>query len=155
MGFAHAERLCGEERASTARRLMKALVIGASGHLGAHLVRVLQKEGQRVRAFVRPTSDLRGLQGIDMEIARGSLAEPATLAAAVRGCDEVYHLAAPTDRQPDAQTSIVDGTRNVLEACRNGRCGAPRLHKLDRHGWILVESGRHPRRSDESANRRD
>ena len=55
---------------------MKALVIGASGHLGAHLVRVLRKEGHRVRAFVRPTSDLRGFQGIDLDIVRGSLAEP-------------------------------------------------------------------------------
>ncbi len=33
----------------------------------------------------------------------------------------MYHLAAPTDRQPDAHASIVGGTRNVLEACRNGR----------------------------------
>ena len=33
----------------------------------------------------------------------------------------MYHLAAPTDRQPDAHSSIVGGTRNVLEACRNGR----------------------------------
>ncbi len=100
---------------------MKALVIGASGHLGAHLTRVLQNEGHSVRAFVRPTSDLRGLQGIDLDVFRGTLAEPAALAAAVEGCDEVYHLAAPTERQPGAQTSIVGGTRNVLEACRNGR----------------------------------
>src|SRR5205823_1808657 len=42
---------------------MKALVIGASGHLGAHLTRALLHDGQQVRALVRPGSDTRGLAG--------------------------------------------------------------------------------------------
>jgi dihydroflavonol-4-reductase len=94
-----------------------ALVIGASGHLGAHLVRLLQREGHRVRALVRPSSDLRGLAGLDAEVIRGDVLDGGGVTAAMRGCDEVYHLAAPTGREPDTGRIVVDGTRNVLGAC--------------------------------------
>src|SRR5262249_30936744 len=104
---------------------MVALVIGASGHLGAHLVRLLLKEGHRVRAFVRPTSDLRGLRGADVEIIRGNVVDARTLPPAIDGCDEVYHLASPTNRQADMGSSILDGTRNVLQAVQQG--GVKRL----------------------------
>ena len=104
---------------------MTALVIGASGHLGAHLVPLLTREGKRVRALVRHSSDLRGLAGADAEIVRGDVLDPGTLLSAVDGCDEVYHLAAPTGLQPDTSDVILAGTRNVLEACR--RAGARRL----------------------------
>lgn len=97
-----------------------ALVIGASGHLGAHVVRLLRQHGHRVRALVRPTSDTRGLQGIDVEVVRGDVTEFRTLVSSVEACDEVYHLASPTDRQAHATLTIVDGTRNVLRACRDG-----------------------------------
>ncbi len=95
-----------------------ALVLGANGHLGAHLVRLLRSRGQPVRAFVRPTSDLRGLEGTDVEIVRGDVVDAGALAAAVVGCQDVYHLASPTDRQPGVARTIVDGTLNVLAACQ-------------------------------------
>jgi uncharacterized protein YbjT (DUF2867 family) len=47
---------------------MKSLVIGASGHLGAHLVRELVAGRETVRVLVRPSSDLRGLAGVEVEI---------------------------------------------------------------------------------------
>jgi dihydroflavonol-4-reductase len=97
-----------------------ALVIGANGHLGSHVVRLLESRGQRVRAFVRRSSDLRGLHGTNAEVVRGDVLDSRTLAMAVDGCDEVYHLASPTDRQPDALRTIVEGTRNVLQTCRVG-----------------------------------
>jgi dihydroflavonol-4-reductase len=96
---------------------MTALVIGASGHLGAHLVRLLRHEGHRVRALVRPASSLRGLAGLDAEVVRGDVLDGRGLAAAMRGCDEVYHLAAPTGREPDTVRIVVDGTRSVVDAC--------------------------------------
>ena len=104
---------------------MTALVIGASGHIGAHLVRRLQVEGYRVRALVRATSDLRGLAAVDAEIVHGDVLDPGSLAAAMRGCEEVYHLAAPTARQGDTGRIITEGTRNVLRQCL--KAGAKRL----------------------------
>ncbi len=94
---------------------MRTLVIGASGHLGAHLTRALLAEGHPVRAMVRPTSDLRGLAGLDVEVIRGDVRDPASLAQAMRGCPAVFHLGAPTSLGPDLTDIIEDGTRNVAE----------------------------------------
>ena len=43
---------------------MKALVVGASGFLGANLVRALLARGDAVRALVRATSRLQALDGL-------------------------------------------------------------------------------------------
>jgi dihydroflavonol-4-reductase len=100
---------------------MKTLVIGASGHLGAHLVRQLGEAGHDVRALVRPTSDVRALTAVGAEIVHGDVQDVGSLASAMEDRDEVYHLAAPTARSPDAYRVIVLGTRNVLETCREAR----------------------------------
>ena len=104
---------------------MRCLVIGASGHLGAHLCRALLVGGAHVRALVRPTSDLRGLDGLDAELARGDVRNAVSLARALDGCDAACHLAAPTSLGPGLSESIVDGTRNVLHQAR--RCGVGRV----------------------------
>jgi dihydroflavonol-4-reductase len=104
---------------------MKVLVIGASGHLGAHLARVLLAEGYAVRALVRPGSDTRGLAGLPLETVRGDVLDRASLAAALRGCQSAFHLAAPTSLTPELSRIVVEGTRNVLE--ESLRAGLERL----------------------------
>src|SRR5262245_38359764 len=100
---------------------MKALVIGASGHIGAHLTRVLLAAGYSVRALVRPTSRTQGLAGLPVEVAAGDLRDAASIGAAVRGCRFVFHLGAPTQMVPGIESIITDGTRNVLQqAHRSG-----------------------------------
>jgi dihydroflavonol-4-reductase len=94
---------------------MKALVVGASGHLGAHLTRELLAAGREVRALVRHTSNIRGLADLDLEIVRGDIADPPSLKRAMNGCRHVYHLGAPTNLEPDLFRTIVAGTRHVLE----------------------------------------
>ena len=42
---------------------MKALVTGATGFIGANIVRVLLKKGYEVQALVRRNSDQRNLDG--------------------------------------------------------------------------------------------
>ncbi len=94
---------------------MASLVIGASGHLGAHLVRELLAEKEAVRVLVRPTSDLRGLAGLDVEVKYGDIRDPRSIAAAMQGCRHVYHLGAPTRIEAGLFRMIVGGARCVLE----------------------------------------
>jgi dihydroflavonol-4-reductase len=99
---------------------MTTLVTGASGHIGAHVVRHLLAQGRAVRAFVRPTSNLKGLEGLDVEVARGDVLDRTSLEAALKGCSTVYHLAAVVAEWSQDSTIIlktaVDGTANLLQA---------------------------------------
>jgi dihydroflavonol-4-reductase len=106
-----------------------ALVTGANGFLGAHVVRALAARGTHVRALVRDGADRRALDGVDCEFVIGDLRDPKALESAVRGCDEVYHVAADyrlwvIDEAP-MYAANVDGTRNLLEASR--RAGVAKI----------------------------
>src|SRR5688572_30053100 len=98
------------------------LVTGASGFVGGHVARLLVNRGYRVRALVRPASNLQGIAGLDLETAPGDLRDPHSLEAALAGCKVVYHVAADYRlwaRDPsELYRSNVDGTRNLLEAAR-------------------------------------
>ena len=72
---------------------MRALVTGANGFLGAWLTRRLLAGGHAVRVLLRPRGAADSLSGLAVEQVRGDVTEPATLPAAVRGCDLVFHLA--------------------------------------------------------------
>ena len=52
---------------------MTMLVTGANGFVGAAVVRALLASGERVRAFVRASSDRRNLDGLEVEIAVGDI----------------------------------------------------------------------------------
>ncbi len=103
---------------------MNVLVTGATGFTGGHLARYLVSRGNAVAALVRPASLTRAadLQKAGVEIRPGDLADAAAVAAAARGCDVIYHIAA-TYREAgqgsaDYTRVNVDGTRHVLEAAR-------------------------------------
>jgi dihydroflavonol-4-reductase len=95
------------------------LVTGASGFLGWHVARLLGERGHKVRALVRPSSQLRELE---VETATGDLRDASSLDRAVAGCGLVFHVAADYRlwaRNPDElYRSNVDGTRSLLEAAR-------------------------------------
>src|SRR5262245_36744924 len=99
---------------------MKTLVTGGTGFIGSHVVRALVDDGVAVRALVRPSSDRRALVGLPIEIVTGDLAEPASLAAALRGVEALYHVAADYRLwAPDPAVLYrvnVDGTRALLRA---------------------------------------
>ncbi|MBK1665425.1 NAD-dependent dehydratase [Rhodospirillum rubrum] len=73
---------------------MTVLVTGASGFVGAAVVRALLARGQSVRALVRDTSPRRNLEGLPLETVIGDLTDAASLRAAARGVDALYHVAA-------------------------------------------------------------
>jgi len=97
------------------------VVTGATGLLGSHVAEQLLARGERVRAFVRPTSDTTFLRQLGVELTVGDLTEPDSLRRAIEGADVVYHCAARVgDWGPWRvfQREIIDATANLLDACR-------------------------------------
>ena len=99
---------------------MRVLVTGATGYLGAHVVRELLAGGHQVRAFVRSTSDRSRLQGLTVEYAEGDVTAPETLRAAMGDVDAVVHLAgvygSSSLREEDFFAVNTAGTQNVRGA---------------------------------------
>jgi dihydroflavonol-4-reductase len=97
-----------------------ALVTGASGFVGAAVVRALLARGRRVRALVRAASDRRNQAGLAAEIRTGALEDAGSLREAVHGVSHVLHVAADYRLWvPDPQAMFranVDGTRALMEA---------------------------------------
>ena len=99
---------------------MTTLLTGATGFVGAAVLRSLVAAGHQVRALVRPNSDRRNLTGVNCEIVTGDLVEPESLQRAVRGCEAMFHVAADyrlwvTDREQMNRTNV-QGTVNLLRA---------------------------------------
>ncbi|HZT50967.1 MAG TPA: hopanoid-associated sugar epimerase [Stellaceae bacterium] len=96
------------------------LVTGASGFVGAAVVRALLAERRKVRVLLRPSSDRRNIEGLDVELRLGSLTEPRSLAAALDGCGALYHVAADyrlwVRNSKPMYAANVDGTRALMEA---------------------------------------
>jgi len=96
---------------------MKVLVTGASGFLGGRVVERLLEHGHRVRAFVRRTSRTDHLERLGVEIVRGDLKDPASLAGAVAGVEVVVHAAATmSGTAEEHEAATVGGTRSLLDA---------------------------------------
>jgi dihydroflavonol-4-reductase len=106
----------------TENLLLKAFVTGATGFLGSHVARVLAEQGADLRLLVRPTSNLRNLEGLKADAATGDLRDASSLEKAMSGCDTVFHVAADYRlwvRDPaEMYRSNVEGTRAILEAAR-------------------------------------
>src|SRR5260370_38790208 len=94
------------------------LVTGATGFVGSAVARVLLKAGHPVRVLARPTSDRRNLEGLAVEVAEGSLENPDSLSAPVKGCRYLFHVAADyrlwvPDPQPMFPVNLT-GTRELI-----------------------------------------
>ena len=99
---------------------MTTLVTGASGFIGSAVVRRLLARGEAVRALVRPRSDRRNLEGLELEVVTGDLTEPRSLRQAVAGCAALYHVAADyrlwVPRPKAIYETNVGGTRELMRA---------------------------------------
>lgn len=99
---------------------MKAFVTGATGFIGASIVRELLKDGWRVRVLARPDSDRRNLAGLDVEIWEGDLSDRERLLKGLDGCGTLFHAAADyrlwTRTPATMYEANVGGTRNILSA---------------------------------------
>ena len=103
---------------------MKSLVTGATGFLGSAVMRCLLAAGHEVRVLARPDSDRRNLKNFAVEIAEGDLRDHESLKRAVRGCDNLFHVAADYRLWvPDPATMHeinVTGTRALILAAHEG-----------------------------------
>jgi dihydroflavonol-4-reductase len=99
---------------------MTSLVTGGSGFVGAAIVRRLLDAGHEVRALVRPTSPRANLEGLDVEVVTGDLLDFESVAAAAKGCDALFHVAADyrlwTPNPAEIYECNVTGTANVIHA---------------------------------------
>ena len=103
---------------------MKCLVTGATGHLGANLVRRLLADGRDVRVLLWSADgiDNAAVDGLPVERVCGDLRDLAAMRAAVAGVGEVFHVAAKISTIAGGEREIYDinvtGTQNVLMAAR-------------------------------------
>jgi len=99
---------------------MTTLVTGATGFVGSAVVRCLLDAGHQVRVMVRSKSVLKNIQGLDVEIVTGDLAEPASLRNAVKACDTLFHVAADyrlwVRNSSDLYRVNVEGTKALMQA---------------------------------------
>lgn len=98
---------------------MKVAITGATGHVGANVVRALLGEGWSVRALVR--QDVRALDGLDVQQVPGDVEDVESLRTLFEGAELAFHLAGHITLDPReaarAYEVNVEGTRNVTDAC--------------------------------------
>lgn len=98
-----------------------ALVTGATGFLGLHLVEALQSEDWQVSALCRPTSDTAALSALGVRIASGDVLDRSSIDAALTpDVGVVFHAVADMSvwRPKDQRQTLINvqGTENVVSA---------------------------------------
>lgn len=98
---------------------MKALVTGANGFTGSHLVKALEQRGDAVVGLVRKSSNLDRLSGCNVQLVYGDITDRDALKTAISGVDWVFHTAAYVElglvNAAEMERVNVQGTRAVME----------------------------------------
>jgi dihydroflavonol-4-reductase len=103
---------------------MRALVTGATGFVGSHLVEALQRSSIEVTAFARSATKAADLVRRGVQVINGDLDDVGGLDRAVENQDIVYHVAGMVAARDEAEFLRCnrDGTRNLVTATeRQGR----------------------------------
>jgi uncharacterized protein YbjT (DUF2867 family) len=95
------------------------LVTGGTGFIGPKIVHKLRTDGHDVRCLVRDRRGGAEVAGWGAGLVEGDVADPASLGAAVAGCDIVIHLVAIlTGPREDFDRVMEQGTRNLVDAAK-------------------------------------
>ncbi|MFM7097232.1 MAG: NAD-dependent epimerase/dehydratase family protein [Gemmataceae bacterium] len=120
------------------------VVTGASGLLGSHVVEKLVAQGRKVRALVRPQSDTAFLEGLGVEISKGSLVDKTFLDNALNGCSTLYHCAAKVGEWgPWNQfvENIIKPVASLVDSCANHKVQkVVHVSSITVYGHPLAES---------------
>lgn len=140
---------------------MTALVTGATGFIGTHLVHALVRRGVRVRALARSAAKARRIAGPGVEVVLGDFGDPAAIPGLAEGADVVFHLASAMSGSRDdfEQVDLAGGRRLMDEAVRAGvkrfvftsTMGAYALAELDDGATVTEEMIDQPDRVGEYA----
>ena len=102
---------------------MKTLITGATGFVGAAVLRELLKKGHKVKALVRQSSVLDNLKNLDVEIVQGDLKDRDSLKRCIKDCKYLFHVAADYrlwfPRPQEIYQNNVVGTENLMEEALN------------------------------------
>ena len=107
------------------------LVTGATGNVGAHVVRELRDRGATVRAFARDPDKAKATLGADVEIVQGDYADGASLAGAREAAASLVVLTPNSPRQAELEMVILEaaaavGVRRVVKLSSIGAAaGSP------------------------------
>lgn len=134
---------------------MRAMVTGATGFIGVHVVNRLMGNGVDVKALVRKESlkKARKIFGrLDVELVEGDIREPDIIRSALKKCEHLYHIAADYRLwvpDPEIMYEInVLGTKNVMEAAWKAN-----IEKVIYTSTVgVLRGGRNEKGSDESAS---
>jgi dihydroflavonol-4-reductase len=112
-----------------------AVVTGANGFVGSHLVDLLLSKNYFVRCITRKTSDLKWLKGKNVEIHDCGLMNKDGLRAAFKDAEYIYHVAGivKAKKPEDYFKGNVDTTRVLLETALE--------HKEKLKRFLFVSSG--------------
>ncbi len=111
------------------------LITGATGFIGRALVRQLSSTGEQVRVLLRPSPQSPRIpKGVPVEVAVVSLNDERGVRAALRGVDQIYHLASASTqgRRGNLLTTDIEGTRTLAQAAKDA--GVTRLIFLSHIG---------------------
>jgi len=100
-----------------------AVVTGANGFVGSHLVDLLLEKGFSVRCIVRRSSNLRWLEGKNIQLFKCGLFDKAGLAVALSGANYIFHVAGivKSKTREGYFKGNVESTKNLLEIALNNR----------------------------------
>jgi dihydroflavonol-4-reductase len=131
---------------------VKVGVTGGSGVVGRALVRHLVEQGHEVSALARTQASATELRDHGASSVEGDVVDPPGLLSLVEGKDWVFHVAGINELcspDPDEMDLVnIQGTRNVMEACRAGGVGRM-VHTSsaaaigEAHGTLGTEDSRH------------
>jgi dihydroflavonol-4-reductase len=119
---------------------MKAMITGATGFLGRHLLKQLVHRGDAVTAILRRDSAELAANGV--RVVNGDVCDASSVARAAEGCEVVYHCAGKVSRKREDSGKLhkvhVEGTKTTLDAAK--AAGVRRVVIASTSGVVAVSS---------------